>query len=336
MNLGKKTALLMLLCGLIAQMPAFAESTYWQEFKAFKENPAYSLVFDKDASVWTRILSKDIHNAKRVGYWSRFIRPLIDGTHGIVVTEETMPTLYSYVDTLCKNNGIETPIVVVTWYKGFWNAMAEKLFMASGAIIVGQDLLKECSDETIEGIIAHEIGHVKHNHSNKLLAVGLTESIARYVILSKVYKLNFNQYFLVNLFMPSVLTPLLIGKRFEWEADNFACEQAGKAEGLIAFFEKLECKMAKPDADLEMIRAQLENDHEGITASDLSDLQWRYYFATCGRSWDKAWMWLYHNTPYGPHPSNEARIENAKRILAEKQQASLAVGAQQEALTPAA
>lgn len=148
--------------------------------------------------------------------------------------------------------------------------------------------------------------------------MNLIETIARYMILMRVYKLNFNQSTFASMLIPDVLTPLLIGKRLEWEADNFACQQAGRGEGLIAFFEEHERKMAKPDADLELIRAQLENDSAGIEASDLNDLKWRYYIATWGRSWDKALMWLYHNTPLGQHPSNEARIANAKRILAEQ------------------
>lgn len=163
MNIMKNTMYLILCGGFIAHSNALADNEYWQEFKAFKENPAYSLVFDKEASVWTRILSKDIHNAKHIGYWGRLVRPLIVGTHGIIVTEQTMPALYGYIDTLCKNNGIETPIVVVRWYKGFLNAAAQKLLTASGAIIIGQDLLKECSKETVEGVLAHEIGHIKHN-----------------------------------------------------------------------------------------------------------------------------------------------------------------------------
>jgi Zn-dependent protease with chaperone function len=330
--ISKNMKILVLLCGLIAPISVLAESTYWQEFKALKENPAYSVVFDKEASVWTRILSKDIHNAKHVGYWGRFVRPLI--SHGIIVTEQTMPALYGYVDTLCKNNGLETPTVVVTWYKGFWNAAAQKLLAASGAIIIGQDLLKECSKEVVEGIVAHEIGHIKHNHINQLVAVQLTETIARYMILMRGYGLTFTQSMVASIFIPDVLTPLLIGKRFEWEADNFACEQAGSEEGLIASCEELERKMAKRDADLELIRAQLENDSIGIEKADLDDLKWRHYMATWGRSWDKAWMWVYHNTPYGPHPSNEARIENAKRILAKKQ-SSLAADVQQQAVVVA-
>jgi hypothetical protein len=41
----------------------------------------------------------------------------------------------------------------------------------------------------------------------------------------------------------------------------------------------------------------------------------RYYLAKGGHLCGKAFGYIYHNTPLGAHPSNEARIEAAQKYL---------------------
>lgn len=311
MNLGK-TALLVLFCGLFAQSAALAESKYWQEFKEFRDNPSHKLVFDKEANGDVRHIAKNLANAKEVGHLGRFIRPLIGMVGGVIISKETMPKLHNYIDTLCKQNRIDTPVIAVTQHKGIFNAAAQKLLMTSGAIFVGQDLLKELKNEEIEAVIAHEIGHIYHNHINKMILT----SWARLFVIYQLCKngiLTQKQGIYLHLFCPL----LLIGKKFERQADEFAC-RAGKANGLIGFFEHLEKMMDKEDADFDALYEALKKDSSKIDYQDHQDIWLQYYLAKGMHKIGRAMKWVYHNTPFGPHPSNEERLDNAKRALAQQ------------------
>ncbi len=312
MNFIKKTAILAFILGLIAQSSALADNKYWQEFKQFKENPSYNLVFDRDAVTAVKAIAKDLQNAKQVGFLSRFMRPVISMVDGVVVTAETMPMLYGYIDTLCKNNNIATPVITVTQNKGIFNAAAQKILMTTGAIFIGQDMLKELTDDGIEAIVAHEIGHIKYNHVNKMLAL----SYARLFVLHSYFKntLSPNEIIALHLTLPF----FLIGKRFERQADEFACRQAGRAEGIVSSFEYMLKKEKKQDADFVELYSALQKGSSEINLIDTATLWTRYYLATVGHQIGRGIEWMYHNTILGAHPSHEARIESAKRILAEE------------------
>ena len=133
--------------------------------------------------------------------------------------------------------------------------------MSSGAILIGQKLMHEVSDEALEAIVAHEIGHIKHNHTNKLLALNLPLAVAvgamfqclkpgflKKVPLPKQFSgaeigRFFGELFVLELkietilFVSLVITALIINKRFEKEADEFACKTIGNSTGFIEFFE---------------------------------------------------------------------------------------------------
>jgi Zn-dependent protease with chaperone function len=326
MNFYQKTALMALLYGLTAPSTVLADNKYWQEFKQFRENPSHKLIFDREAASEVRDIVRDLENAKKVGYWERYTRPVIGAVNGVVITADTMPVMYAYIDSLCKENGLDTPVITVTQDKGIFNAAAQKILMTTGAIFIGQDLLKETTESELEGVIAHEIGHIKHNHVNKMLALNLT-TLASYIAMAEHGYINLssikNEYLKMFLHLEIyshlqwVVDAMVIGKKFEREADAFA-GSAGKAEGLIGFFERLERKAEKQDADFNEVYVALENAKDTVAKDDLNTLWQRYYIAKFGHAMDRGYRWFYHNTPFGPHPSNEERIANAKAILAKQ------------------
>lgn len=325
MNFYRKTALMALVYVLIGQSTAIAHNKYWEEFKQFRESPSHKLVFDREVSTSVRDIARSLENAKKVGYWERFMRPVIAMVDGVVITAETMPSLYAYIDSLCKTHDISTPTITVTQDKGIFNAAAQKILMTTGAIFIGQDLIKESTDAELEAVIAHEIGHIKHNHVNKMLGVSMA-SLASYVALAKYGYINYSSikdpyntwaHLLTYDYFAWFVRAAVIGKKFEREADAFA-GSAGKAEGLIGFFEVLERKTQKHDADFDEIYTALENAKGKVAEGDLNGLWYRYYMAKMGHTIGRGYQWFYHNTPFGPHPSNEERIASAKAILAKQ------------------
>lgn len=322
MNFYKKTALIGLIFSMVSQSIASEDNKYWQEFKQLRENPSHKLLFDREASPDLQDILRDLENAKKVGYWGRFARPLID-MYGVVISAETMPALYAYVESLSKAQGMSVPVVMVSQYKGIFNAIAQKIFINSGCIYIGQDLLKESTSAEIEAVIAHELGHIKHDHINKSLALNMA-SLASYLTLMQKGYINFPYEYKYLAMWLHVITcnyfqwfvdAAVIGKTHERQADAFAAS-AGHAQGLIAFFERLERKIEKQDTDFDELHAALENAQDKVEKSDLNSLWHRYYVAKMWHRYSKARLWFYHNTPFGPHPSNEDRIAAAKEFLA--------------------
>lgn len=297
--------------------------TYQEELKKFKESPEYTLIFDEDANQIARDINRDIENFKELPLLSRLARIFIL-TDSVVVTPATMPMLYDYIDWTCKEAGIDTPPIFISIEKRFFNAVAMKLFASTGAILIGQKMITETDDEELEAIIAHEIGHIKYNHSNKALAIFapslIVSGIAAYLLYNAAApKYQFalpNALIQINvasfaLSVAGVITSCIINKRFEKDADRFACE-LGKAEGFIASIKHFIEKDKKYDMEMDDVLVKLEDNKERLDTGDYNSLKYSFYIDKYLIKWFK---WLYYKTPVGAHPSHEERLAAAQEYL---------------------
>lgn len=307
---------------------------YYNELKAFKKDAATKEIFDKDAHPGLAMIQRDVTTYKNLTAFQRFVRGAFLGLDVIVITPETLPKLYEYVDGICKKANIATPTVFVTRHDGFFNAAAQKLLMSSGGIVIGQKLMHDLSDEALEGVIAHEIGHIKHNHVNKTLALvalslALSFQLCKSLDLesvmissldtplerfSKIGGLVAKQYAVLTgcLLLPS----FIINKRFEKEADEFACKENDKGEGIVEFFELILQKDELREEEFTAIYELLQQNKSQLSFSDYYfDLIIRYYAAKAGHIYGKAYKYIYYNTFWGAHPSPEARIAAAQQYL---------------------
>lgn len=309
-------------------LSAQVQKTYiWrQELNDLRNRPSFKLIFDKEAHPILREIRRDIENYAELTLFQRFVRStFIEGLNCVVVTPKTMPTAHAYIDELCKKSGIKTPTVFISLVDGMFNAMAQKLLASSGAIMMGQKLVEECSDQELEAVMAHEIGHIKHNHINKRLFIHFGINLPVSVVLAwklcnKIYdehlrvnekQLAINIAVLTGLSLLPIISNLLIGKRFEKEADLFACE-AEQGEGLIKFFEKLIQKDEKYEQDFEDTKQAIEEVKDQFSYSDYTDLHTRHTQAV---GLYKLVRWLYYRTPLGAHPSHQDRIKAVQQYL---------------------
>lgn len=306
---------------------------YYSELKAYKKAPATKEMFDEYAHSGLARIQSDITIYKNLTSFQRFVRSGFLGLDVILVTPDTLPKLYEYVDGICKKADIATPTIFVTRHDGFFNAFAQKLFASTGGIIIGQKLMHEVSDEALEAIVAHEIGHIKHNHVNKILGL-MAMSYLLYRLLCKALDLESVRVYsseteaekflkLGGLIAKKVavlqgcllLPPLVINKQFEKEADAFACDN-GKSEGIVEFFEFILGKEQLREEEFVAIHNLLQQNKVDLTFSDYYfDLMPRYYLEKFGHNIDKARRYIYHNTFLGAHPSPEARIAAAQKYL---------------------
>ncbi len=146
---------------------------YKAELKALKKKQPYKVMLDRHANGVLRDIIRDVENFKEMPQFQRMLRFMFLNMDTVVVTPATMPKLHGYVDSICKKQGIKTPVMFITKDKWCFSAMAAKLFASSGGILIGQDLLNEVVDDELEAVIAHEVGHIVHNHINKSLATNL-------------------------------------------------------------------------------------------------------------------------------------------------------------------
>jgi Zn-dependent protease with chaperone function len=289
---------------------------YYSELKAYKKAPASKEMFDEWAHSGLAKIQRDITTHKNLTFFQRFIRSAFLGLDVILVTPETLPKLYEYVDGICQKANIATPTIFVTRHDGFFNAAAQKLFVSTGGIIVGQQLMHEVSDEALEAIVAHEIGHIKHNHVNKMMALQLVDWMV-YFALVKLLSENGRISESRDLFAwiaSSFTSPLIINKRFEKEADAFACDN-GKAKGIVEFFELMLEKEQLREEEFVAIAELLQKNRSDLSLWSNMTFGLRYSMAKFGHNFGKAFKYIYHNTFLGAHPSPEARIAAAQKYL---------------------
>lgn len=311
-----------------------AESTfnYRQEFESFKNSPRYEAIFNEDAPAILSDLQANIEIYKELSWFQRFVRSAFFALEPVVINAKTMPTLHAYIDTMCKSQGIATPTIFVTrditWKQGFFNAAAQKLLMSSGAIVIGQKMLLEVNDAELEAVVAHEIGHIKYNHINKQILItylsmagsAVAMNVAANHYLSPEAQRNPELAVATRVYAPLLmglfLTRLIINKQFEKQADEFAYKVMGKGEGMVEFFEDLKNRDKNYNDYFAKTYTILQESKKDLNPSDSLGLTIDYYLASFGNKLNNAFKWLYHNTPYGAHPSHDARIEAAKNYMA--------------------
>ncbi len=301
----------LLMVGCIGSSRAVSQ-TYFQELKKYKQRMKNDgvIIFNTDAPFVLRELQKDIESCRNLSRDYRVVRTWMGC---VAIKPDTMPKLYFYIEKLCKDNGITTPTIFIPIDNGFFNAAASKFFRSYGAIIIGQDLLKELSDEAIEAVIAHEIGHIKYSHTNKkILAIAgawvAGVSVAVYRIVNRRYAselLDGVELWGAFIFSP-VIANFFTTKYFERQADEFACKQAKRGQGLIESLEILKKKEKEIDKNLEKTFELLEQNRSKMTASDYNELIERYYIVKLIYKINTFLTWVF--SPLNTHLSHDERI----------------------------
>lgn len=317
-------------CSLLS-FASYAKSTheYRQEFENFKNSPRYEAIFNENAPRGMSNLQARIETGKELSVFQRFVRNIFFLLEPVTINATTMPKLYSYADTICKNQHITTPTIFITRditaKQGMFNAMAQKLLMSSGAIVIGQKMLLEASDAELEAVIAHELGHITYNHVNKQILLAYISIIpARFLINwfadGKKWS-DFEKAFYSG-FLASKISSLIIGKRFEKQADEFAYKVVGKGEGCIELFEDLKNRKQNYDDYYTKTYEILQESKKDLDLFDTVYLTTSYYLKNLNHEINNLYIWLYHNTPMGAHPSPEARIQAVKDYLESQKQAT--------------
>lgn len=253
-------------------------------------------------------------------YENFFSRDLFSGS--IQTVDSELPKLHQFVENLCKKNNIDKPFIVVPPNKNDINAAACKIFRENGVIFIFPELINSTNDEELEAVIAHEIGHIKHNHINKILAFQIPTivctAIAFHKLLShcisnvdlnKLVKekteligqgLKVQSSVILGILTCAILRKLIFGKKFEQQADKFAMDH-GHANGLKSIMAKTNNQLSFDDT-----LKYIEDNKAFLSQGDYNKFI---------RLWQQAVNENSSAEYWDEHPTHEERIKAAEEYL---------------------
>ncbi len=319
---------ILLVCvGLVSMISPCGANTshrYKNEFFAFKQAQEYNKIFNENKSRLLGSIAAEMETDAQISFFKRLLYPALFIYDVVAVNNKTMPSLCAYVEKVCKDHHITMPYVFilrdVNLKQGTFNAFAQRFLMSKGAVFIGQGLLLELSDVEIEAAIAHELGHIKYNHVNKIALLSLLVSVifAHYDIPNTFFverDIFLSDKVREKLKLMSILlgTQFIIGKRFERQADEFAYKYVGKGGGLISFFKKIVVREDQNRRDLREAYACIQKNKSRLSLCDRTLAMAKYCILGLGGQLQR---WIYYNTRFGAHPSSEARIKTTEDYLA--------------------
>jgi Zn-dependent protease with chaperone function len=257
--------------------------------------------------------------------YSGFLEQLTQSMFGlmisgmITITPERMPQLYMYIDDICKAQSIKTPTIIITKSKRHFNASACKLLSFAGFVCIGQQLILELSDKALEAVVAHELGHIKNNHNNKKVLIGLMIPVA-YCIYKCITKpafsddlieesiINYEYYsehfkFARKWLIPAsfFVTNALFSRSMERQADEFAYKTLDQGDGLIEFLEKHIEKETLDNQNFVDTYSMLQIHRKSLSFMSYLDLALSFWATKLYGQIDRIWGWI-------RYPCDEARI----------------------------
>ncbi len=125
----------------------------------------------------------------------------------------------------------------------------------SKRILLGDTLLNSYSEDEIETVIAHELGHYKKKHIVKNIIIGTASSFLTLFLISLLYQVSLNWFgfstisqiaalpvlSLWGMLIGVIQTPLsnILSRKYEYEADQYAVSSTKKPAAFIRTLEKL-------------------------------------------------------------------------------------------------
>lgn len=175
------------------------------------------------------------------------------------VSPAQAPELYEMVDRLSKRAGIPNPTLYVV-QDNSPNAFATGRDPAHGVVAVNTGLLNLLDKREVEGVIAHEIAHIKHRDT---LTMAVVAALAGTVmLLANIAQFagffagggghdedrpNPLVFLIIAILGPiaALLVQATISRAREYEADRMGAEIAGTPDGLANALSKLESGAAQ-------------------------------------------------------------------------------------------
>lgn len=192
----------------------------------------------------------------------------IRSAKAVEVTPEQMPQYHSIMNDLSMRAGIPTPRLYVS-PNPQPNAFATGRNPANAAVCVTEGLLRTLSWEEIQGVLAHELAHVRNRDIligsvAAAVAMGITfaASMARWAMIFGGGNRDGGNNNPIGALAMIILAPLAaaviqsaVSRSREYEADASAARLLGSGESLARALEKLDAGAQRIPADINPAEA---------------------------------------------------------------------------------
>lgn len=185
-----------------------------------------------------------------------------------IVSPEDAPELYRMVDELRQRAGLPMPVVAIAPQEQP-NAFATGRSHKKAVVCVTAGLLKLVDRRELEGVVAHELAHIKHYHmlvstiaATMAGAVAMLASVARWgAILGGGRDGDRNPIVLIALSivapLAAVIVQMGISRVNEFQADRTGAQIAGGPDGLASALQRLESYAQRIPMQVNPAGAQL-------------------------------------------------------------------------------
>ena len=193
------------------------------------------------------------------------------------VTKSQAPILYDAVETLSAKANIPVPKVYII-PENSPNAFATGRNEDHAAVAVTSGILKILNKDELEGVIAHELSHIKHKD---ILISTMAATIASAVVLLSRWTMFFggsDDSSMIKTIAVAIIAPvaatliqMAISRSREYEADAGAARVSGKPEALASALAKLSisAKRRPMDANPSTAHMFIVNPLSGGTIMNL-------------------------------------------------------------------
>jgi heat shock protein HtpX len=185
-----------------------------------------------------------------------------------IVSPQDAPELYQMVDELRQRAGLPMPVVAIAPQEQP-NAFATGRSHKKAVVCVTAGLLKLVDRRELEGVVAHELAHIKHYHmlvstiaATMAGAVAMLASVARWgAILGGGRDGDRNPIVLIAMSivapLAAVIVQMGISRVNEFQADRTGAEIAGSPDGLASALQRLESYAQRIPMQVNPAGAQL-------------------------------------------------------------------------------
>jgi heat shock protein HtpX len=185
-----------------------------------------------------------------------------------IVGPQDAPELYRMVDELRQRAGLPMPVVAIAPSEQP-NAFATGRNQKKAVVCVTAGLLKLVDRRELEGVIAHELAHIKHYHmlvstfaATMAGAIAFMATVARWgAIFGGRGGGDRNPIVLIVMSivapLAAVIVQMAISRANEFQADRTAAEIAGSPDGLASALQRLEAGARRIPMEVNPAAAQL-------------------------------------------------------------------------------
>ncbi|MBX7244030.1 MAG: zinc metalloprotease HtpX [Candidatus Sumerlaeaceae bacterium] len=176
--------------------------------------------------------------------------------HAQPVSREEAPEMTEMIERLARRAGIPTPRLYLVPDPSP-NAFATGRNPANGVVAINQGLLDLLNREEVEGVVAHELGHIKHRDTLTMAVVATIAGAIMMLVNIAQFGMMFGGHggndregggggnillLLVTIIVAPLAATLIqmgISRAREFEADRAGAEIAGSPQGLMNALVKL-------------------------------------------------------------------------------------------------